>query len=153
GSPLSMGDSFVLTVQPVADPPEVVGATTVANVEATGLTVLPNPVDGPEVTYFRITNIINGSLFLNNGTPITDGQFIGVGQGVAGLRFTPSQDLVGHRQLSGAGSDRWRRRRPRRAIDGDHRGEQTCDAGDHHVAGCESIAPTRPDTRVVRSDE
>src|SRR5262249_33414735 len=54
GSSLSMSDSFLLTVQPVADPPVVVGATTVANVPATGLTVIPNPVDGPEVTFFRI---------------------------------------------------------------------------------------------------
>ena len=41
--------------------------------------------------YFQITIITGGTLYLNNGTtPITNGSFITLAQGEAGLKFTPT---------------------------------------------------------------
>jgi hypothetical protein len=54
------------------------------------LVISRNPVDGAEVTHFKITGITNGSLFKNNGTtPINNGDFITFAEGNAGLKFTP----------------------------------------------------------------
>ena len=42
-----------------------------------GLVIRRNAVDGTEVTHFKITNITNGTLFLNDGTTqIANGSFI-----------------------------------------------------------------------------
>ena len=42
-----------------------------------------------------MTGIANGSLFLSNGTtPVTNGDFISVADGLAGLRFTPATDTA-----------------------------------------------------------
>ena len=67
-------------------------ATTGENEQTTsGLVVTPNANDAAVVTTFQIANITGGSLFLNDGvTPVSDGQFITVAQGAAGLRFTPT---------------------------------------------------------------
>src|SRR5207249_4286156 len=55
------------------------------------ITINRNAADGAEVTYFKITGITGGSLFLANGTtPVASGSFITVAQGQAGLRFTPA---------------------------------------------------------------
>ncbi len=93
------GDPVVtdITVNPVADLPSVTGATTIVNEQTTdGLVLTVNPVDGSEVTHFRISNISNGSLFQNDGvTPITDGGFITIAQGGSGLKFTPALNYVG----------------------------------------------------------
>src|SRR5262245_45556716 len=52
--------------------------------------------DGGEETHFKVTVITNGTLFLNDGTTlVTDGSFITVAQGNAGLKFTPSADFFG----------------------------------------------------------
>src|SRR5256885_12124567 len=49
-----------------------------------------NPVDGAEVTHFKITGITGGTLFKNNGTTqINNGDFITFAEGNAGLKFTP----------------------------------------------------------------
>ena len=96
----SLGGGVVtatITVNPVADIPTVTNTTTNEDTQTTnGLVVSRNPVDGPEVTHFKITNILNGSLFQNNGTtPIVNGDFITFAQGNAGLKFTPSPNFFG----------------------------------------------------------
>ena len=81
--------SFNIT--PQADAPSVTNATTNANTQTTsGLVISPNPVDGAEVTHFKITAITGGTLFKNNGTTvINNGDFITFAEGNAGLKFTP----------------------------------------------------------------
>ena len=81
--------SFNITAQ--ADTPSVTNATTNANTQTTsGLVISRNPVDGAEVTHFKITGITGGALFKNNGTtPINNGDFITFAEGNAGLKFTP----------------------------------------------------------------
>ena len=83
---------FTITVNPVADTPSVTDA--VANGDeqtASGLVISKNPVDGPEVKYYKITDIANGTLYLNDGTTqILDGQFITIEEGENGLKFTPT---------------------------------------------------------------
>ncbi len=70
----------------------VTNATTGEDVQTTsGLVITPNAADVGTVTGFQITNITGGSLFLNDGvTPVTNGEFISVAQGAAGLKFTPT---------------------------------------------------------------
>lgn len=93
------GESTVtIDVSPVADTPGVTNSATQEDVQTTtGLVISRNPVDGAEVTHFKITSISNGTLFQNDGvTPITNGQFITFAQGAAGLRFTPAPNFVGN---------------------------------------------------------
>mgnify|MGYP003694488189 CR=1 FL=1 len=87
-----MTDTFVLTVNPVGDTPSVTNASTTVNTQSTsGLVITKNAVDGAEITYFKITNITNGTLFKNDGaTQINDGDFITAAEGGAGLKFTPA---------------------------------------------------------------
>ncbi|HEY0349696.1 MAG TPA: choice-of-anchor Q domain-containing protein, partial [Pyrinomonadaceae bacterium] len=91
----SMSDTIVLTVVPMADTPSVTNATTNEDTQSTlGLVISRNPADGAEVTHFKITSIINGALFKNDGaTPINNGDFITVTEGNAGLKFTPAANL------------------------------------------------------------
>src|SRR5204863_20139 len=86
-----------ITVNAVADTPSVTNATTNEDVQTTsGLVISRNPVDGAEVTHFKITNITNGTLFKNDGvTQITSGSFITFAEGNAGLKFTPSANFFG----------------------------------------------------------
>lgn len=57
----------------------------------TGLVITPSGAFLGTVNSYQITNISGGSLFLNDGvTPVTDGEFITVAQGAAGLKFTPT---------------------------------------------------------------
>src|SRR6185295_15549074 len=83
-------------ITPVADTPSVTNATTNANTQTTsGLVISRNPVDGAEVTHFKITGITGGSLFKNNGTTqINNGDFITFAEGNAGLKFTPASNLI-----------------------------------------------------------
>ena len=70
----------------------VTNASTFENTQTVlGLVIAPNAADVGTVTSFQITNITGGSLFLNDGvTPVTNGDFIAVAQGAAGLKFTPT---------------------------------------------------------------
>ncbi len=72
--------------------PSVTNAATVVNAQnMTGLVLTPNAADGTSITHFQITGITNGTLFQANGTtPITNGQFITIAQGAAGLKFLPA---------------------------------------------------------------
>jgi len=99
-SDAGLGGSVVtanITVNPVADTPSVTNSTTERNTQTTtGLVISRNPVDGSEVTHFKITGIANGTLFLNDGTTsIADGSFITAAQGNAGLKFTPATNFFG----------------------------------------------------------
>ena len=91
----SMSDTFVLTVNSVADTPSVTNATTSEDTQtSSGLVVTRNVVDNGEVTHFRISAITNGTLFKNDGaTQINNGDFITAAEGNAGLRFTPAANL------------------------------------------------------------
>lgn len=52
--------------------------------------------NGDEVTHFKITAIVGGTLCKKDGTtPIADGSFITFAQGDAGLKFTPAVDFNG----------------------------------------------------------
>ena len=66
--PLNSTDTFVLTVNPVADPPGATSATTAEDtISSAGLVVTRNAADGAEVTHFKITGINNGTLFKHDG--------------------------------------------------------------------------------------
>jgi len=96
GAGLSSGfATATITVNAVADTPSVTNATTIVNTQTTsGLVITRNAADGPEVTNFKITGITNGTLFKNDGmSQITNGQFITVAEGNAGLKFTPANNL------------------------------------------------------------
>lgn len=88
---------FRVSVLPVADTPTVTDAYTDQNNQTTsGLVISRNEHDGNEVRYFKITNIQNGQLFLQDGvTDVINGEFITIAQGNAGLKFTPDSDLHG----------------------------------------------------------
>jgi hypothetical protein len=77
---------------PVAHTPSVTNAATNENQQsASGLVITANPLDAGQTVYFQISNIIGGSLFLNDGeTPVSDGNFITSAEGAAGLDFTPA---------------------------------------------------------------
>jgi hypothetical protein len=63
-------------------------------------------VDGAETAFFKISNIQNGALFLNDGvTAVTSGSFITVAQGNAGLKFTPTPGFIGGATFDVQGSN------------------------------------------------
>lgn len=65
------------------------GATT------SGLVIQPS-VTGPAATHFKISGITGGTLYLNDGiTQVSEGQFISVSEGLAGLKFRPAADAHG----------------------------------------------------------
>ncbi len=82
---------FTVTVNPVADTPTVTNATTAEDtLSTTGLTITRSSLDGPEVAFFKITNITNGTLFKDGtNTPINNGDFITIAEG-ANLDFAPA---------------------------------------------------------------
>jgi hypothetical protein len=90
-------DTVTINITPVADTPSVTNATTQEDTQTTaGLVITRNTADDDEVTHYKITGITNGTLFLNDGTtPVSNGGFVTVAQGAAGLRFTPAADFIG----------------------------------------------------------
>ncbi|MCX7890970.1 MAG: DUF4347 domain-containing protein, partial [Burkholderiales bacterium] len=96
GVDTSAAQSFTITVTPVADTPSVTNATTLEDtLSLGGLVITRNPVDGPEVTHYKITAITGGTLYLNDGaTVVAAGSFISAAQGAAGLRFLPAPDSI-----------------------------------------------------------
>ena len=92
----SMSDTFVLTVTlSPAGTPTVTPATTDEDTQtSSGLVISRNAADGAEVTHFKITNILNGTLFKSDGnTQIANGSFITFAEGNAGLKFMPAANL------------------------------------------------------------
>ncbi len=87
---ISTEQSFTIVVQPVGDAPAVPGEVTINENEVASLAINRNSVDGSEVTHFKISNVIGGTLYQNDGvTAISDGSFITVAQGNAGVKFAP----------------------------------------------------------------
>lgn len=88
---------ITITVTPVADFPSITATTTQEDTQSTtGLVITRNPFDGLEVTHFRISGIVNGTLFQNDGvTQINNGDLITAFQGSAGLKFTPALNFNG----------------------------------------------------------
>ncbi len=80
-----------------AHTPTVTNAATVEDLQTTsGLVVSRNPADGPEVTHFKIGNIVGGKVFKNDGTTeIPINTFITFEEGNAGLKFTPTPNNWG----------------------------------------------------------
>lgn len=80
--------------------PSVTNASTNEDVQtSSGLVISRNAIDGAEITYFRITSITGGTLFLNDGvSQINDGDFITSADATAGLKFTPAlnSNVTGH---------------------------------------------------------
>ena len=93
-SPHAVADAMttITLAAPTLHTPTVTNATTIENTQTTsGLVITPNAADTAFVTNFQITGITGGTLFLNDGTTaITNGTFITVAQGAAGLKFTPT---------------------------------------------------------------
>ena len=114
GTSQTMTDTFVLTVNAVADTPAVSNASTTVNTQTTsGLQISRNAADGSEVTHFQITNITGGSLFQNDGrTAIANNEFITFAQGNAGLKFTPIAEFDYDRSLHRPSLDQQWERRP-----------------------------------------
>ncbi|MEQ8790216.1 MAG: dockerin type I domain-containing protein, partial [Pirellulaceae bacterium] len=82
-----------ITVTPVGDTPQVANITTLEDVLSGPIVIDRAAVDGPEVTHFRISGIIGGTLFKNDGiAPIADGAFITFAEAQAGVRFLPAPD-------------------------------------------------------------
>ncbi len=86
---------FDVKVDPVADNPSITNASTrVGSQTLSGLVISRNPVDGAEVTYFKITEIKSGTLYQNDGVSIiNNNSFITAQQGFDGLKFTPSYGI------------------------------------------------------------
>jgi hypothetical protein len=83
----------IIVVTPVGDTPQVTNVSTDAGVQSGLINIDRNANDGAEVTHFKLSDITNGTLYLADGvTRIDNGDFITVGQGQAGLRFTPAAD-------------------------------------------------------------
>ncbi len=100
-------EHFSVVVLPEADKPSITNAAVNQGSQTTsGLVISRNPADGTEVTHFKITDILNGSLFLSNGTSqVHNGDFITYSQGNSGLKFTPSGSANGSFQVRASTSD------------------------------------------------
>jgi len=89
---LSDTDTVTIDVTAIADTPSITSTTTTPSTQTgSGLVISRNAADSTEVTYFKITNIANGTLYKNDGTTqITANSFITYAEANAGLKFTPS---------------------------------------------------------------
>jgi hypothetical protein len=82
-------------VEALAYTPTVVAATVNEDtLSASGLVITPNTSDSGGTTHFKITNILNGTLFKNDGTtPIANNTFLTLTEGAEGLKFKPASNL------------------------------------------------------------
>ncbi len=89
------GSTASATITVTFNGPSVTPATTPPSTPTpTGLVITPGSLD--TAAYFQITGITGGTLYQNDGTTqITNGQFITVAQGLAGLKFTPTSNSTG----------------------------------------------------------
>ncbi len=91
---ISPAVSPVIVTAPYGTP--VVGGptSTTENTPVSGITITPATND-TTVTYFQITGITGGTLYYNGGSAqITNGEFITVASGAAGLEFIPTTNSV-----------------------------------------------------------
>jgi uncharacterized repeat protein (TIGR01451 family)/CSLREA domain-containing protein len=94
--PTEMSDTFDFTVTPVADTPDAADVATNEETQSGPIFVTRNPVDGAEVTHFRVSAITGGTLYMPNGTTVlTGGDFVSFTDGALGLRFTPLPNYNG----------------------------------------------------------
>ncbi|MGV6858949.1 MAG: tandem-95 repeat protein, partial [bacterium] len=93
---VDLGEKLIVGI-PVADTPQVSGTSTGRDTLTAPISITPNPNDGDEVTYFQISQIKQGSLFLADGTtPLKEGDFISRQQAEQGVRFLPAPDATGN---------------------------------------------------------
>ncbi|MBI4659046.1 MAG: cadherin domain-containing protein [Verrucomicrobia bacterium] len=93
GGPQSRITGVALRIKPVIDGAPTIRSVTVPfqTLSDQGIVIERNPVDGPEVTHFQITDITGGRLYHHNGkTEIVHGNFITSFEAQAGLRFLPT---------------------------------------------------------------
>jgi VCBS repeat-containing protein len=84
--------TFTLTSTPVVDANLVItgATTTLEDTQSNLIYIAKSAVDGSEVTYFNISDLVHGKLYQADGkTEITNNAFISAAQATAGLRFTP----------------------------------------------------------------
>ncbi|HWT01914.1 MAG TPA: Ig-like domain-containing protein, partial [Pyrinomonadaceae bacterium] len=94
--PVEMTDTFDFVVTPVADTPDVADVATNEETQSGPIFITKNPVDGAEVTHFRISAITGGTLYMPNGTTQLVGDtYVSFADGAAGLRFTPLPNYNG----------------------------------------------------------
>ncbi len=94
--PVSMSDTFDFVVTPVADTPDVADVATNEDTQSGPIFITKNPVDGAEVTHFRISAITGGTLYMPNGTTMLVGDnYVSFADAAAGLRFTPLPNYTG----------------------------------------------------------
>lgn len=84
--------SFTLgtSVTGTADAPVVTAGFAIYGFQTALLPITRNAVDGTEVTHFRISNIVNGTLTKANGNAINPGDFITAAEATQGVRFVSS---------------------------------------------------------------
>jgi WD40 repeat protein len=92
GIDTSDAQTFTITINTMADVPNVTNATTNEDTQTkSGLVITDN--GDTEVSHFKITNIMGGTLYKNDGsTAINNADFITEASGNAGLKFTPATD-------------------------------------------------------------
>ncbi len=75
--------------------PGITAATTDEDVKSTtGLVITANPADGGLTSHYKITAVLNGTLYQNDGiTAIAADGFVTRAQGAAGLKFLPAANL------------------------------------------------------------
>ena len=90
---------FIIVVTPVPDKPSITNASTYEDSLTTnGIVITRNPVDGEEVTHFKITNMLHGRLFINGDTTnqaIETNSFVLVEDGNSGLYYLPDENYNG----------------------------------------------------------
>ena len=80
-----------ITITPIGDTPQAANITTLENTLSGAILLNRNPLDGTEVTHFRISGITGGTLLKSDGvTPLNNGDFLTVAERQAGVKFLPS---------------------------------------------------------------
>jgi subtilisin-like proprotein convertase family protein len=104
GAAASAPRTFTVGVTSFLDP--VVASATTNEDTMTGGLVLGTGLAGSPVTHFQITNVRGGVLFRPDGTTfVSNGDFIPVGDGAAGLRFLPLTNANDNTSPGGFGFD------------------------------------------------
>ncbi|WP_165571545.1 DUF4073 domain-containing protein [Cytobacillus praedii] len=95
--PLTHVGKVSFTIEAPADQPIVTNAVTNEDQQTTnGLVITPTDAGGAPVNYYKITGVTGGILYKNDGTTmISQGDFITVAEGMAGLKFTPNPNEYG----------------------------------------------------------
>ncbi|GIP30809.1 Ig-like domain-containing protein [Paenibacillus sp. J2TS4] len=85
---------FAKWVPEDARAPVITDASTAEDTQSTsGLIITPHPEESGNVMHYKISAIVGGTLYKNNGvTQIHSGDFITTSEGGAGLKFTPEAD-------------------------------------------------------------